>query len=105
LELEEEKLLDLLYHTAGGTEEYDKLQKELQMLQEFTGKKVEMRQVFTKEDRGAMVSKIVGAASVGAVSFGLAWWEKSGNLFTGSSAKTVNGLVGRLGDFIFKNRS
>lgn len=100
-ELEMQRMLDKLQQVTPGTDAYERLLRELTMFQTFTGKKIEMSRHFTKEARGDMASKVVGAASIGAISFGLAWWEKhGGNMFSGSSSTVMKGLLGKLGDFL-----
>ena len=97
---EMQRILDQLQRATPGTAAYDKILHELELFQQFTGKKMEMTQRFTKQARGDMASKVVGAASIGAISFGLAWWEKHGNMFSGSSNTVMRGLLGKLGDLI-----
>ena len=98
---EMQRILDQLQKVTPGTAAYDKILHELELFQQFTGKKIEMTQRFTKQARGDMASKVVGAASIGAISFGLAWWEKhGGNMFSGSSGTVMKGILGKLGDFL-----
>ena len=106
-ELEMQRLLSKLQQVTPGTDAYERVLRELTLFQTFTGKRVEATQKFTKQARGDMANKIIGAASIGAVSFGLAWWEKhGGNMFSGSSSTVMKGLLGKLGDLIpFKSSS
>lgn len=100
-ELEIQRMLNKLQQVTPGTDAYERLLRELTLFQTFAGKRVEATQKFTKQARGDMMNKVVGAASIGAISFGLAWWEKhGGNMFSGSSSTVMKGLLGKLGDLI-----
>ena len=60
-ELEEEKLMAHLATLTPGTDAYDKVLTELDKHEALTGRKLERSQKFTKEGRGNIVAKIVGA--------------------------------------------
>ena len=105
-ELEMDRLQDALAKETPGTNEYDKVQAQLTKYQEFTGKKIEMSQRFTKEARGNMWGKVIGAASIGGVSFLLAWYEKrGGNMFTGSNDTIIRSLLKNIGNLICKDKA
>lgn len=100
------RLEDALSKVTPGTDAYDKALNQLTKFQEFSGKKIEMSQKLTKEARGNIWGKVVGAASIGAVSFGLAWFEKKGgNMFTGSNEKIAGSLLKNIGNLIWKNQA
>lgn len=106
VELEQQRLLTALSQETPGTDGYDKALNQLTKFQEFSGKKIEMSQKLTKEARGNIWGKVIGAASIGAVSFGLAWFEKrGGNMFTGSNDKIAGSLLKNIGNLIWKNQA
>ena len=76
-----------------GSEDYEKLINEMKKLQEFCGREKEMKQFLTKEGRGNVVGKVVGFLGLGGLAFGLARYEKSGHLFSGSSSGVISGLI------------
>lgn len=76
-----------------GTEEHKQAMSELMTLREFAGAEKEMNQLLDKSGRGQLIGKIVGFLGLGGLAFGLARFEKNGNLFSGSSNSVINGIV------------
>lgn len=87
------KLQKALADATPGTDAYEKIMSEMLRLQEFAGKQKEMKQIFTKEDRGNIAGKIVGFLGLGGLAFGLARFEKNGGLFSGTSNNVIGGIV------------
>lgn len=92
-ELESEKLQEKLLETEPNSPEYDALITKLTKLEEIQGKRVERKQHFTKEGRGNIVGRVVGIIGLGGLAFGLARFEKNGNMFSGSSNGVISSIV------------
>lgn len=79
---------------------YQETLEKMMKLQSFAGKEKESKQIFTKEGRGNIVTKIIGFAGLALTAFGLIKYEKSGGLFSGSSGETMKGIL-RIGTKLF----
>lgn len=103
VDIEGERLLNHLNDCKPGTDEYDKALTELTRFQEFTGKKIEQSQKLTKEARGNIWTKIVGAACTGGLLGFMVWSEKkNGYMLSGANEKVGSGLLKGLSGLIFK---
>ena len=99
-EQESKRIQDKLVALEPGSEDYQKTMTELVKLQAFTGKEKEMNQLFDKQGRGQIVGKVVGFLGLGALAFGLARFEKNGNMFSGSSNNVISSIV-KIGGRLF----
>jgi len=92
-ETESERIQKELAKLDPNSDEYNKLLQKLVSMQELCGKNIEMHQKLTKEGRGNIIGKVVGFLGLGGLAFGLAKFEKGGNMFSGTSEKSISGLI------------
>ena len=103
-ELEEEKLQAHLSTLTPGTEAYDRVQTELIKHEELTGRKIERSQKLTKEARGNIWTKVVGAVCTGGLLGFMVWSEKkNGYMLSGANEKVGGGLLKGLSGLIWKS--
>lgn len=76
-----------------GTDEYNKVMAQLKDLIALCGKEKENKQFLDKAGRGNILGKVVGFLGLGGLAFGLARFEKAGNIFSGSSSNVISGIV------------
>lgn len=92
-ERESKRIQAQLESLKPGTDEYKATMTELTNLRKFAGDEKEMNQLLDKSGRGNIIGKIVGFLGLGGLAFGLARFEKNGNLFSGSSNSVISGIV------------
>jgi len=92
-EIQRERIFKEIALYKPGTDEYKKLIDQLTELRKFAGDEKEMKQRLDKETKKNIISKVVGFLGIGGLAFGLAKFEKDGNMFSGSSGEAKTGLL------------
>lgn len=87
------KLYKKLDETEPGTDEYDKIQKQLEMLSQNEKRIRETRSRITKEGKGNLLLKGLGLLGVGGIVYGVSKFESEGNMFTGQKGGIITSLT------------
>lgn len=95
------KLKRKLNELEVGTEEYDRVQKELREINQIREESRESKRRISKKDKGGMLLKIVGGVT-GLVGVGsLIWAEREGMTFTGEKRNIIGSISRGIGKIFF----
>ena len=99
-DIEEQRILKALMETNSKDEDYKKLQEELKNTIQMRGDSKESKRRISKQDKGSILTKLVGGGLVlgglGLVSF----FEMKGNTYTGEKRTFADGFIRTLGKFM-----
>lgn len=92
-ELEEKRIIEKLATLEIGTEEYDKVQSELEKHRQMEEKKKDSNRRLSKESKGKLLNTALSGVCLGSLAYGISRFELKGNLFTGENRGSINSIV------------
>lgn len=99
-DLEEQKLHEVLAKLEGGTDEYEKAQKQLKEINIMRKEHRESKGKMSPSDKAGILRKILGGGvTIGGVCL-LSHYESKGNIFSGEKKSLADGLTKVLCRFI-----
>lgn len=100
-EAEERRLMAHMRELDPDTEEYLKARENLNQIIKIRESSKEVRCRFNKSDKGQMVVKVIGGATLLAGLAGIGYYECKGGNWSGEKRKAADVLVGLMGKLPF----
>ena len=94
-----QRVLDAMPNFAPGSNAHRLCVEQLEKLQAISKQQAEMRQKFTKADRGEFLKRILGFFGFGALIFGLSKYQNEGNIDPSARPGTVRKIIERMVGF------
>lgn len=85
-----------------GTDEYERISKEIKENTELRASDRESRRRIAKADRGGIICKVLSVLGAGAGIASVIWAERQGMVFTGEKRSLMDSITRGIGNVFFK---